>query len=90
MPKPRHIKKCCHNFFQHPNQMTGFVQDGERRACDTCGRIFIHSCDEAEGCWWTATNKWRKKIPAFVSQAIDARADSQRVERRQRAAESEA
>ena len=31
--------------------MTGFCKDGERREC-SCGKVYEHVCDEAEGCAW--------------------------------------
>lgn len=29
----------------------GRAQDGDRWRCP-CGRVFVHVCDEAEGCSW--------------------------------------
>lgn len=31
---------------------SGQRQDGERWKCPDCGRVWIHVCDEAEGCAW--------------------------------------
>jgi len=35
---------------------TGFCKDGERREC-SCGRVYEHVCDEAEGCAWFLREK---------------------------------
>lgn len=32
--------------------ISGYRQDGERWTCPDCGAVWIHSCDEAEGCRW--------------------------------------
>jgi len=31
--------------------MSGFAKNGDRWAC-SCGKIYQHLCDEAEGCCW--------------------------------------
>ena len=31
--------------------MSGYRQDGDRWTCP-CGKVYVHCCDEAEGCWW--------------------------------------
>jgi len=36
--------------------ITGFCKDGERREC-SCGKVYEHVCDEAEGCAWFLRKK---------------------------------
>jgi hypothetical protein len=31
---------------------SGYRQDGEEWECPDCGLVWIHVCDEAEGCYW--------------------------------------
>lgn len=32
--------------------MSGHRQDGEHWRCPACGALWVHVCDEAEGCCW--------------------------------------
>jgi len=36
--------------------MSGFRVPGDFWAC-TCGKVYRHVCDEAEGCGWQPVNK---------------------------------
>jgi hypothetical protein len=37
--------------------ISGYRQDGERVDCPSCGRDWVHVCDEAEGCTWVRASK---------------------------------
>jgi len=37
-------------------------RDGERARCSTCLRVWVHVCDEAEGCSWNAVEPKAKKV----------------------------
>lgn len=34
----------------------GWAQDGETWVCG-CGRVFVHICDEAQGCYWSDSGR---------------------------------
>jgi hypothetical protein len=45
------IKSGIHAF--HPVFVNGgYAQDGDEWTCPTCGKSYVHYCDEAEGCGW--------------------------------------
>ena len=31
---------------------SGYRQNGERWTCPICRQVWMHFCDEAEGCYW--------------------------------------
>lgn len=31
---------------------SGYRQEGEKITCPKCNQIWMHVCDEAEGCFW--------------------------------------
>lgn len=37
----------------------GYRQDGERWTCPDCGKVWVHACDEAEGCSWVPAPRSR-------------------------------
>lgn len=34
------------------NLYSGYWQTGDEITCPNCGQVFVHDCDEAEGCCW--------------------------------------
>ena len=53
-PKGRPDRKGCNCEKQAPaGFLTSFDrQDGEQWKCPRCGQVWVHVCDEAEGCAW--------------------------------------
>ena len=37
--------------------ISGYRQDGDRWKCPNCRRVYIHNCNEAEGCEWVLVDK---------------------------------
>lgn len=43
----RSVISCC----QRNLPSSGYAQDGDQWKC-LCGMLWVHVCDEAEGCYW--------------------------------------
>lgn len=46
----------CEKELQKSGKDTGFAQEGDKFKC-SCGAVYIHICDEAEGCCWVRQSK---------------------------------
>jgi hypothetical protein len=59
---PHTPKQCEHELFRrHPNPDQ--ARHGEEFRC-SCGTIWVHDCDEAEGCAWHVADSQRGTRPA--------------------------
>lgn len=38
--------------------LSGYRQEGDKWKC-SCGKVYIHVCDESDGCYWTLAKKQR-------------------------------
>lgn len=43
--------------------VSGYRQDGERWTCPDCGKVWVHLCDEAEGCSWHPAKHQPRSTP---------------------------
>jgi hypothetical protein len=61
-PSKRSVRPAVHNLRQCESELIvqypshAQARNGERWSC-SCGRVFVHVCDEAEGCWWSVLVK---------------------------------
>lgn len=47
------LQKCCSKNIEKDNYaLSGFRKTGDEWECPECKKIYIHICDEAEGCSW--------------------------------------
>lgn len=51
---------------------SGYRQDGERWTCD-CGKVYVHVCDESEGCYWSLHARGRGAVRGQSSTTPDRR-----------------
>jgi hypothetical protein len=52
--KPRHN---CERYAPPDFLTSGHRQPGERWTCPKCGTVWVHDCDEAEGCCWVPAKR---------------------------------
>lgn len=53
-PSTRHTKRQCEAALIRAMPSQAQAADGTRWTC-TCGLVYVHVCDEAEGCGWEPT-----------------------------------
>lgn len=51
-PGVAHTPTDCEEMIGLPFLLSGYRRDGERVRCAGCGTLWVHVCDEAEGCRW--------------------------------------
>lgn len=49
----RHSNEQCEESLERTYPNHSQAEDGERWQCE-CGRVWVHICDEAEGCCWVS------------------------------------
>lgn len=54
---------CDKEILRDPNAMSGYRETGDRWKC-SCGKIYQHECDEAEGCSWVEVKPRKRKAVA--------------------------
>jgi hypothetical protein len=48
-----HGPRDCEKAIGSDYLLSGYRKHGETTSCPVCGKIWVHECDEAEGCsWW--------------------------------------
>ena len=52
-PTPAHV---C------PLPYSGNCYTGARWMCPTCGTLYVHVCDEAEGCYWQSQSEFDAEV----------------------------